>query len=195
MKKILQIIPLFLILFTQTTIAQHDPGRWGDLGNRRYRNMILPADYSDPDVLRMGKDYYLISSTFQFSPGIVILHSHDLVNWKTIGHVITDLPEQLKDDRFDYTVMDHYSKGIYAASLRYHDKKFRVYFTTYNGGGFYVATAKKITGPWNVQLMKDKNGVELFGLNWDDNCPLWDDDGKAYMIASNPQKNRFRYRF
>jgi beta-xylosidase len=191
MKKISQIIPLFLILFIHTTIAQHDPGRWGDFGNGRYRNMILPADYSDPDVLRMGKDYYLISSTFQFSPGIVILHSRDLVNWKTIGHVITDLPEQLKDDRFDYTVMDHYSKGIYAASLRYHDKKFWVYFTTYNGGGFYVATAKKITGPWKVQLMKDKNGLELFGLNWDDNCPFWDEDGKAYMIASNPQKNWF----
>ena len=158
---------------SHSVYAQHNPKSWGDLGNGRYRNMILPADYSDPDVLRMGKDYYLISSTFQFSPGIVILHSHDLVNWKTIGHVITNLPEQLKDDRFDYTVMDHYSKGIYAASLRYHDKKFRVYFTTYNGGGFYVATAKKITGPWNVQLMKVKNGIELFGLNWDDNCPFW----------------------
>ena len=172
-------------------LAQHNPQSWGDLGNGRYRNMIFPADYSDPDVLRMGKDYYLISSTFQFSGGIVILHSRDLVNWKTIGYVIQDLPGQLKDQRFDYTVMDHYNKGIYAASIRYHDKKFRVYFTTYNGGGIYVATAPKITGPWNVQLMKDKNGAELFGLNWDDNCPFWDEDGKAYMIASNPQKNWF----
>lgn len=119
----------------------------------------------------MGRDYYLISSTFQFSPGIVILHSSDLVNWKTIGYVIEDLPCQLNDKRLDYTAMDHYSKGIYAPSLRYHDKKFWVYFTTYNGGGFYVATAKKITGQWNVQLMKDKNGVELFGQNRGDNCP------------------------
>ncbi|MDP4274741.1 MAG: glycoside hydrolase 43 family protein [Bacteroidota bacterium] len=193
MKKNLLPIVLVIMLLSewQSVLGQHNGKRWGDLGNGNYRNMILPADYSDPDVLRMGKDYYLISSTFQFSPGIVILHSRDLVNWKTIGYVVEDLPRQLKDKRFDYTVMDHYSKGIYAPSLRYHNKKFWVYFTTYNGGGFYVATAKKITGPWNVQLMKDKNGVELFGLNWDDNCPLWDEDGKAYMIASNPQKNWF----
>jgi beta-xylosidase len=182
---------IYYFMNCQLLLAQHNTKSWGDLGNGRYRNMILPADYSDPDVLRVGKDYYLISSTFQFSPGIVILHSRDLVNWKTIGSVIKDLPSQLKDQRFNYTVMDHYSKGIYAASIRYHDHKFWVYFTTYNGGGIYVATAKKISGPWSVQLMKDKNGVELFGLNWDDNCPFWDDDGKAYMIASNPQKNWF----
>jgi len=188
---ILTILTTVFLFGLQSLVAQHNPKSWGDLGDCNYRNMILPADYSDPDVLRMGKDYYLISSTFQFSGGIVILHSRDLVNWKTVGYVIHDLPGQLKDHRFDYTVMDHYSKGIYAPSLRYHNKKFWIYFTTYNNGGIYVATAKKITGPWNVQLMKDKNGVELFGLNWDDNCPLWDEDGKAYMIASNPQKNWF----
>lgn len=163
-------ILVLLVNFRQVS-AQHNPKHWGDLGNGKYRNMILPAGYSDPDILRMGRDYYLISSTFQFSPGIVILHSRDLVNWKTIGYVIEDLPCQLNDKRLDYTAMDHYSKGIYAPSLRYHDKKFWVYFTTYNGGGFYVAMAKKITGTWNVQLMKDKNGVELFGQNRGDNCP------------------------
>lgn len=182
---------LVLFFFCAIAYSQHDPNRWGDLGNGKYRNMILPADYSDPDVLRVGKDYYLISSTFQFSPGIVVLHSRDLVNWKTISAVIQNLPDQLKDQRFNYNVMDHYSKGIYAASIRYHARKFWIYFTTYNGGGIYVATSKNIKGPWKVQLMKDKNGVELFGLNWDDNCPFWDDDGKAYMIASNPQKNWF----
>ncbi len=179
------------VIVLKPVAAQHDPSRWGDLGNGKYRNMILPADYSDPDAIRIGKDYYMVSSTFQFSPGIVILHSRDMVNWSTIGAVVENLPEQLKDKRFDYTVMDHYNKGIYAPSLRYHDKKFWVYFTTYNKGGIYVATAKKITGPWNVQLMKDKNGVELFGLDWDDNCPFWDEDGKAYMIASNPGENWF----
>ena len=185
----IQIIALFC-LFSNAS-AQHNGKHWGDLGNGRYRNQILPADYSDPDVLRMGKDYYLISSTFQFSPGIVILHSRDLVNWKTIGSVVKNLPEELKDDRFNWTVMDHYSKGVYAASLRYHEGKFWCYFTTYNKGGIYVATAKNITGPWKVQMMKDKNGADLKGINWDDNCPFWDDNGKAYMIASNPGKNWF----
>jgi len=193
MKKRLSNCLIILAIFfnVHPTSAQHDPKRWGDLGNGKYRNMILPADYSDPDAIRVGKDYYMISSTMQFSGGIVILHSRDMVNWKTIGYVIHDLPVQLKDKRFDYPVMDHYGKGIYAASLRYNDKRFWVYFTTYNGGGIYVATSKKITGPYDVRLMKDKSGVDLFGLNWDDNCPFWDEDGKAYMIASNPQKNWF----
>jgi len=184
---------IWLIVFAnmQNISAQHDGNRWGDQGNGTYRNMILPTDYCDPDAIRIGRDYYMVSSTMQFSGGIVILHSRDMVNWETIGYVIDDLPRQLKDQRFDYSVMDHYGKGIYAPSLRYHNNKFWVYFTTYNGGGFYVATAKKMTSPWKVQLMKDKNGVELFGLNWDDNCPFWDEDGKAYMIASNPQKNWF----
>ena len=182
---------IIALILSFNIIAQHNEKHWGDLGNGRYRNQILPADYSDPDVLRVGKDYYLISSTFQFSPGITILHSLDLINWKTIGGVVQNLPEELKDNRFDWTVMDHYSKGIYAASLRYHENKFWCYFTTYNNGGIYVATAKKITGPWKVQLMKDKNGAELKGLNWDDNCPLWDDNGKAYMVTSNPGKNWF----
>jgi Beta-xylosidase len=175
----------------QNIRAQHNGKSWGDMEDGTYRNQILPADYSDPDVLRVGENYYMVSSTFQFSGGIVILHSRDLVNWKTIGYVCDDLPNQLKDKRFDYTVMDHYSKGIYAPSLRYHNKRFWVYFTTYNGGGFYVATAKKITGPWDVKLMKDKNGIELFGLDWDDPCPLWDENGKAYMLTSNPGENWF----
>ena len=193
MKFILRMSLLAIAFFcTLSTItAQHDGKRWGDLGNGRYRNVILPADYSDPEVLRVGKDYYLISSTFQFSPGIVIMHSRDLVNWKTISAVVQNLPEQLKDDRFDWRVMDHYDKGVYAASLRYHEGKFWCFFTTYNKGGIYVATSKKITGPWKVELIKDMNGKELYGINWDDNCPLWDEDGKAYMVTSNPGENWF----
>lgn len=182
---------LLFLMLGMVAKAQHDTKRWGDLGNGHYRNMILPADYCDPDVIRVGNIYYMVSSTFQFSGGVVILESKDLVNWKTLGYVVKDLPKELKDQRFHYTVMDHYAKGVYAASIRYHDKKFWVYFTTYNNGGIYVATAKKIQGPWDVRLMKDMNGIELTGLNWDDNCPFWDDDGQAYMLASNPGENWF----
>lgn len=191
MKYIFRYIFQFVIMLSLVVNvrAQHNPKHWGDTGNGYYRNLILPADYSDPEVLRVGKDYYLISSTFQFSPGIVMLHSRDLINWKTIGSVVKNLPVELNDERFNWTVMDHYSKGIYAASLRYHGGKFWCYFTTYNNGGIYMATAKKITGPWKVQLMKDMYGKVLTGINWDDNCPLWDDDGKAYMVTSNPGEN------
>jgi len=65
--------------------------QWGDLGNGRYRNPVLPADYSDLDAIRVGDDYYAISSTFQFSPGMAVLHSRDLVNWETVGHAVSDL--------------------------------------------------------------------------------------------------------
>jgi beta-xylosidase len=143
MKSITKLIFAFALINSITAYSQHNPNRWGDLGNGRYRNQILPADYSDPEVLRMGKDYYLISSTFQFSPGIVILHSRDLVNWKTIGSVVKNLPKELNDNRFDWRVMNHYIKGIYAPSLRFHEGKFWCYFTVYNKGGIYMATAKK----------------------------------------------------
>ena len=66
---------------------------WGDQGDGTYRNPVLPGDYSDIDCIRVGSDYYAISSTFQYSPGMVVLHSKDLVNWSIIGHAINDVTE------------------------------------------------------------------------------------------------------
>ncbi len=63
-------------------------GAWGDQGDGTYQNPILPGDYSDLDAIRTGDDFYAISSTFQFSPGIVVLHSKDLVNWSILGHAV-----------------------------------------------------------------------------------------------------------
>src|SRR5438105_1966657 len=96
----ISIIYLILsFLFLQNIFGQKDTlvpkwgewQTWGDLGNGTYRNPILPADYSDLDCIRVGDDYYAISSTFQYSPGIIVLHSKDLVNWKIVSHVVTDL--------------------------------------------------------------------------------------------------------
>src|SRR4051812_8597723 len=67
--------------------------KWGDQGDGTYRNPVLPSDYSDLDCIRVGKDYYAISSTMQFSPGMVILNSKDLVNWTIIGHAINDVAQ------------------------------------------------------------------------------------------------------
>ena len=149
-------------------------------------NPILPADYSDPDAILVGSDYYLVSSTLQLSGGIVVLHSTDMVNWETVGYVVANTPTQLNDGRFNYTAMNLYNDGVYAPSIRYHNTMFWVFFTTWPLGGFYVATAANPAGPWTVQQMKDKNGAVLFGLSWDDPCPFWDDDGKAYLVASQP---------
>lgn len=66
-------------------------GRWGDQKNGTYANPVLPGDFSDIDVIRVGEDFYAVSSTFQYSPGVVVLHSQDLVNWSVLGHVVDDL--------------------------------------------------------------------------------------------------------
>ncbi len=99
MKQIL----LFFLLLSSPAFAQHNDGvTWGDWqqwgegtvnGERCYRNPVVPADYSDLDCIRVGDDYYAISSTMQFSPGMTILHSRDLVNWQIAGHAVGDLSE------------------------------------------------------------------------------------------------------
>lgn len=102
--------------------------RWGDQGDGTYRNPVLPSDYSDLDCIRVGSDYYAISSTFQYSPGMVILRSKDLVNWRIIGHVVDDVTQigpELNWDR-----MDRYGRGVWAGAIRHHDGKFWVYFGT-----------------------------------------------------------------
>ena len=162
-------------------------GRWGDQGNGTYVNPVLPADYSDLDAIRVGDDYYAISSTMQFSPGMVVIHSKDLVNWEMIGHVVDDLTRispQLNWDR-----MNCYGKGIWAGSIRYYKNKFWVYFGTPDDG-FFMSTATNPAGPWEPvhQLWKI--------TGWDDCCSYCDDDGQLYFIATNfalDPKNKKKY--
>src|ERR1035438_7586752 len=108
--------------------------RWGDQGDGTYRNPVLPADYSDLDCIRVGSDYYAISSTFQYSPGMVILHSKDLVNWRILGHVIDDVTQigpELNWDR-----KNRYGRGVWAGAICHHGGKFWVYFGTPDEGYF-----------------------------------------------------------
>src|SRR5471032_761347 len=88
---------------------------WGDQGDGTYRNPVLPTDYSDIDCIRVGSDYYAVSSTFQFSPGFVILHSKDLVNWSILGRVVSDLGVIGPD--MTWTKMNRYGKGIWAGAI------------------------------------------------------------------------------
>ena len=155
-------------------------GRWGDQGDGTYANPIIPADYSDIDAIRVGDDYYAISSTFQFSPGVVILHSKDLVNWRIIGHAVSDLTQISPELNWDK--MARYGRGIWAGSIRYHDNKYWIYFGTPDEG-YFMTTALKPEGPWEpLTQLKKSNG-------WDDCCPFWDDDGQGYLVGTQTVKN------
>ena len=150
--------------------------KWGDQADGTYRNPVLPADFSDLDCIRVGEDYYAISSTMQFSPGMVILHSRDLVNWEILGHAASDLTQIGPD--LNWSAMNRYGRGIWAGSIRHHDGKFRIYFGTPDEG-LFLTTATNPAGPWEpLQRVLD-------GPGWDDPCPFWDDDGQGYLVATS----------
>lgn len=167
---------LFMLQWAGSCAHAQITGDWGDQRNGTYRNPVLPSDYSDLDAIRVGNDYYAISSTMQFSPGMVVLHSKDLVNWEILSHVADDLTRispQLNWDR-----MNCYGKGIWAGSIRYYKNKFWVYFGTPDDG-FFVSTATNAAGPWEpLQPLWKVSG-------WDDCCSFCDDDGQLYFIATH----------
>jgi len=140
-----------------------------DLDNGNYKNPVIFADYSDPDIIRVEDDFYMVASSFNCMPGIPVLHSGDLINWEIINHVYDSLPLE------KYYEPEHGS-GSWAPSIRYHNKKFYVYFCTpYDG--LFVATASDPAGDWELRQI-------VVVDNWEDPCPLWDDDGKAYLVRS-----------
>ena len=174
---------LFLIIITsQSAFAQDDSfkwgnwQKWGDQGDGTYRNPILPGDYSDIDCIRVGDDYYAVSSTFHYSPGFVILHSKDMVNWKILSHAINDISTIAPEMNWDK--MDRYGRGVWAGAIRYHDNKFWIYFGDPDMG-YFMTTAKNAEGPWEPlhKVLGEKG--------WDDCAPFWDDDGQGYFIGTN----------
>ncbi len=141
--------------------------RWGDLSNGTFANPILNADYSDPDVIRVGDKYYMTCSEFHFM-GMPILESDDMVNWKIIGQVFDHI------DMPGYSSMEKYGSGSWAPSLRFHDNRYWIYFCTPDEG-LFMSTARQPQGPWTpLYNVKHVSG-------WEDPCPLWDDDGNAYL--------------
>ena len=136
---------------------------------RTYQNPIIPGFYPDPSICRCGEDYYLVTSSFEFFPGVPLFHSQDLVNWKQLGHILTresQLP--LENCRI--------SGGIYAPTLRYHDGKFYMITTNTHQGGNFLVTAEDILGPWSDPVWIDHDGI--------DPSLFWDDDGKVYYIGT-----------
>jgi beta-xylosidase len=140
-----------------------------DLKNGTYKNPIIHADYSDPDVCRVGDDYYMIASSFNAVPGLPILHSKDLVNWRLIGHALKTI-----------VPLDHFKKvqhgnGVWAPSIRFHNNEFYIYYPDPDFG-IYLTKASNINGPWSEPVLV-QGGKGLI-----DPCPLWDDNGKVYLV-------------
>lgn len=164
---------LLLICFISGTFilsAQGRPGKWGDQGNGTYINPILNADYSDPDVIRVGNKYYMVASDFHFM-GMQVLESEDMINWKLISQVYSRL------DFPGWNENKNYAGGSWAPAIRYHNNKFWVFFCT-PGEGLFMSTADTPFGPWSpLHLVQ---AVE----KWEDPCPFWDEDGTAYLGRS-----------
>ena len=150
-----------------------------DLGNGMYKNPILYADYSDPDACRAGEDYFMIASSFCNAPGLPVLHSKDLVNWKVVNYVLPKVPEE----RYDKPV---HGCGVWAPAIRYHDGTFFACFPMPDEG-IYMSTTKDPFGTWSEPVNIRP------GAGWIDPCPFWDEDGRAYLVAG-VAKSRIGYK-
>ena len=137
------------------------------LGAQHYRNPILHMDYSDPDVCRVGEDYYMTASSFNCFPGLPVLHSRDLVNWEPVGAALTSY-----DPLFRETVQ--HGNGVWAPAIRYQDGWFYI-FCGDPDRGIFMVRSQDPAGPWEkpVWLVREKGFI--------DPCPFWDEDGKAYL--------------
>ena len=164
---------ILLLLMCMITLGiQAQWKSWtADNGNGTFTNPLFYDEFSDPDILRVGDDYYLAGTTMHTVPGLVILHSKDLVNWENISYCF---------DRFDFeddafSLKNHkeiYGQGVWAPAIRYANGQFYV-FTNINGKGLQCYTSKDIRGPWKHHNMQGR----IYDLS-----VLFDDDGKIYAI-------------
>ena len=140
-----------------------------DNGDGTYTNPILNSDYSDPDVIRVGDKYYMTASSFNCIPGLPILESGDLVNWKLIGYALAKQPPFEVYDKLQH------GNGVWAPCIRYHNNEFYIYYPDPDFG-IYMVKSKNAQGPWSSPVLV-KSGKGLI-----DPTPLWDEDGKVYLV-------------
>ena len=137
--------------------------------DRVYRNPVLKADWSDPDVIRVGTDFYLVASSFHRVPGLPVLHSRDLVHWTIVGHALDRL-----EPAAAFATPQH-GCGVWAPAIRHHAGQFWIFYPDPDRG-IYVVTAPAAGGPWTrPRLLKGGRGLI-------DPCPFWDADGHAYLV-------------
>lgn len=169
MKGLFFILSLSVYSLFHPAMAQYRSEVWvSDEGNGMYRNPVLHADYSDPDVCAVGEDYFLTASSFNCTPGLPILHSKDLVNWKIVNYALK------KVEPVEYYNEARHGKGVWAPSIRFHEGVFYIYWGDPDFGIFMVKTRDPY-GEW------DKPVLVKAGKGMIDPCPLWDDDGRVYL--------------
>lgn len=139
-----------------------------DNGDGTYRNPVLYCDYSDPDAICVNGTYYLTASTFNYVPGLPILTSRDLVNWKLRNYAVKNIPEAR------YAAPQH-AQSIWAPAIRFQNGRFYIYYGMPDEGIYMVSTENPL-GDWETPVLV-KPGKGLI-----DPCPFWDDDGRAYII-------------
>ena len=166
-----------MVLAVMTASAQYKSQVWSpDNGDGTYNNPVINADYSDPDVCvgPSGEDYYMTASSFQCTPGLPILHSRDLVNWEIVGYALKSLYEG------DCKLTEHFSQvqhgnGVWAPSIRYHQGEYYIYWGDPDYGVYMVKT-KDPAGEW------EKPVCVIRGKGYIDTTPLWDEDGRCYLV-------------
>lgn len=169
MKGLFFILSLSVCSLFHPAMAQYRSEVWvSDEGNGMYRNPVLHADYSDPDVCAVGGDYFLTASSFNCTPGLPILHSKDLVNWKIVNYALK------KVEAVEYYNEPRHGKGVWAPSIRFHEGMYYIYWGDPDFGIFMVKTRDPY-GEW------DKPVLVKAGKGMIDPCPLWDDDGRVYL--------------
>lgn len=175
-KMIFRWLTIFSITITAIANTYAQPGNaplsqvWvSDNGNGTYTNPVLYADYSDPDAVRVGDDYYLTASSFNCVPGLPLLHSKDLVNWNLIGYALDKQPP------FEVFDKVQHGGGVWAPCIRYHNNEFYIYYPDPDFG-IYMTKASRAEGPWSEPVLV-QGGKGLI-----DPSPLWDDDGRAYLV-------------
>jgi xylan 1,4-beta-xylosidase len=170
--------PITPVPFAHFEYTGEDLTAVSPLEEGQYRNPILAGFHPDPSICRVGKDYYLINSTFEYFPGLPIFHSQDLVNWEQIGHVI-HRPEQLdfKNRRV--------SAGLFAPAITYHDGLFYVVCTKIDGPGNFVVTAENAAGPWSDPIPLHFGGI--------DPSLFFDDDGRTWIVYNDAPEGQPLY--
>ena len=162
---------ILLVQFSLLTKAQISQVWVADNGNGTYKNPVLYADYSDPDLIRVGNDYYLTASSFTCTPGLPILHSNDLVNWQLINHA---LKKQIPEEVFN---TPQHGKGVWAPSMNYHNNEFYIYYPDPDRG-IYMIKTKHPAAEWSKPVLV------LAGKGIIDPSTIWDNDGKAYLVIA-----------
>ncbi|MFT3919279.1 glycoside hydrolase 43 family protein [Cloacibacterium sp.] len=159
----------FVILKSQNIKLQNKFLYSADNRNGTYTNPILYSDYSDPDVIRIDDKFYMTASSFNCIPGLPILESYDLVNWKLVSYALTkNIPEE------KYNLPQH-GNGVWAPCIRFHNNTFYIFYPDPDYG-IYMIKTNDPKGLWSEPILI-KSGKGLI-----DPTPLWDDDGKTYLF-------------